>query len=49
MSQNKHVIDRLLDVLNYNYAQQSMPFKLDKRKMKVGEWVDVRDLSGVWS
>jgi len=21
MSQNKHVIDKLLDVLNYNYAQ----------------------------
>lgn len=26
-----------------------MPFKLDKRKMKVGEWVDVRDVAGGWA
>jgi hypothetical protein len=35
--------------MNYNYAQESMPFKLDKRKVIVGEWIDVRDLSGQWT
>jgi hypothetical protein len=26
-----------------------MPFRLDKRKLKIGEWVDVRDMSGQWA
>lgn len=49
LAQNKHIVDQLLECVNYNYAQESMPFKLDKRKLKIGEWVDVRDLSGQWA
>ncbi len=26
-----------------------MPFKLEKRKVIVGEWIDVRDLAGQWT
>ena len=49
LNQNKNTINQLIDCVNYNYSQESMPFRLDKRKLKIGEWVDVRDMSGQWA
>jgi len=28
--------------------QSVAPFKMDRRKMEIGEWIDVRDASGQW-
>ena len=49
LEQNKNTIDQLLECVNYNHSQESTPFRLEKRKLKIGEWVDVRDMSGQWA
>ncbi len=48
LAQNKHTIDQLIECLNTNFMQSVAPFKMDRRKMEIGEWVDIRDASGQW-
>ncbi len=35
--------------MNDGFAQENVPFKLSQRKVKAGEWVDIRDLAGKWA
>jgi hypothetical protein len=48
LQQNKHTIDQLIDCVNLNFMKDMTPFKVERRKLEVGEWVDVRDASGQW-
>lgn len=48
LQQNKHTIDQLIECLNLNFMQDVSPFKFERRKLEVGEWVDVKDASGQW-
>ena len=48
MSQSKHVIEQLLECLNNNFMADVTPFRLERRRVEAGEWVDVRDASGQW-
>lgn len=49
MLQNKHTIDQLIVCFNDNYLHDVIPFKIDRRKLAVGEWVDIRDSSDQWA
>ena len=48
VAQSKHVIEQLLECLNINFVSDMTPFRLERRKVELGEWVDVRDASGQW-
>ena len=49
LSQNKGTINALLECLNHNYMQENAPFRLEGRKIVIGEWVDVKDVAGKWA
>ena len=48
LQQNKHTIDQLIECLNHNFIQDVSPFKIERRKLEIGEWIDVRDASWQW-
>ena len=48
LNQAKHTLDELLSSINKNHDTINNPFKTDKIKREVGEWVDVLEGCGQW-